>query len=68
MTHCPECGGLIDLEGEELEEGTGVSCPECDVKLEVVNTNPLELSVIKEADEKEDLEEQKTHEDEKNNQ
>lgn len=62
MAHCPECGGLIDLEGEELEEGGIVSCPECDVELEVVNTKPLELSVVEESNKEEDSEKEDTDE------
>ena len=46
---------LIDIEEDEVEEGQVVSCPECSVDLEVVNTHPLELDL---AEEEEDLEEE----------
>ncbi|MGH9862374.1 MAG: hypothetical protein ACRD35_03040 [Candidatus Acidiferrales bacterium] len=53
MANCPQCGSLIDLDVEELEDGEILSCPECAVELEVVNTHPLELDVIEEEDEEE---------------
>ncbi len=46
MAHCPECEAVIDLD-DEIEEGQRLDCPECDAKLEVVNTNPLELEVAR---------------------
>jgi alpha-aminoadipate carrier protein LysW len=45
MAHCPECEAVLDLELDEVEEGQLVSCPECGVDLEVVNTNPVELDL-----------------------
>lgn len=54
MAKCPECGTLIDLEEDEVETGETISCPECAVDLEVVNTNPLELDVIEEEEEEEE--------------
>lgn len=53
MSHCPECGATMDLDADELEEGLVISCPECAVDLEIVNTHPLEFDVIDE-DEDED--------------
>lgn len=53
MAQCPECEAIIDIEADELEEGQAVSCPECGVDLEVVNTNPIELDL---ADDDEDIE------------
>ncbi len=53
MASCPQCGSVIDLDVEEVEEGEILSCPECAVELEVVNTHPLELDVIEEEDEEE---------------
>jgi alpha-aminoadipate/glutamate carrier protein LysW len=46
MPHCPECEALVDVDEEDVEEGEVVSCPECGVDLEVVNTNPLELDLL----------------------
>lgn len=54
VAKCPECGALIDLEEDEVEEGESYSCPECAVDLEVVNTHPLELDVIEEEEEEEE--------------
>ena len=48
MSHCPECEALVDFEADEVEEGQLISCPECGVDLEVVNTNPIELGLAEE--------------------
>lgn len=53
MVFCPECEAAIDVE-DDVEEGQTVDCPECAAKLEVVNTNPLELDVIPDEGEDED--------------
>jgi lysine biosynthesis protein LysW len=55
VAKCPECGALIDLEEDEVEEGETFPCPECAVDLEVVNTHPLELDAIGEEEEEEEL-------------
>lgn len=39
---------MVDVVEDEVEEGEVVSCPECGVELEVVNTNPLELDLLEE--------------------
>ncbi len=59
MAHCPACDTLVDVVEDEVEEGEIVTCPECGMDLEVVNTNPLELDVI---EEEEDLEEEEKEE------
>ncbi len=56
MTRCPDCGVNIDIE-EEVNQGDTLSCPECDVDLEVVSTNPVELRLAKDLDEDEDEDE-----------
>ena len=56
MAKCPECGALIDLEEDEVEEGETFSCPECAVDLEVVNIHPLELDVIEDEEDEEEKE------------
>lgn len=58
MAKCPECGALIDLEDDEVEEGETFPCPECAVDLEVVNTHPLELDAIPDEEEEDELEEE----------
>lgn len=60
MVRCPECGGVIDLEEDEVEEGEVMSCPECEVELEVVKTKPVQVNVL--SDENEDVAEEKTEE------
>ena len=54
MPSCPECEALVDVDEDDVEEGEVVSCPECGVDLEVVNTNPLELNLLEEEDEEEE--------------
>ena len=54
MAKCPECGALIDLEEDEVEEGETFPCPECAVDLEVVNIHPLELDAIGDEDEEDE--------------
>ena len=56
MAKCPECGAVIDIEEDEVEQGEIISCPDCAVELEIVNTHPLELDVLE--DEEEDEEEE----------
>ena len=63
MAQCPECEAIIDLEGEDVEEGQLVDCPECGEELEVVNTNPVELDLSEEEEEM-DKEEEDDFEDE----
>ncbi len=53
MALCPECDASIDV-GDDVEEGQILDCPECNARLEVVSTNPLELDVIPGEDEDED--------------
>ena len=54
MPNCPECEALLDVDEDDVEEGEVLSCPECGVDLEVVNTNPLELNLLEEEDEEEE--------------
>lgn len=54
MAFCPECEAAIDVEEDDVEEGQTMDCPECGAKLEVVNTNPLELDVISPGEEDEE--------------
>ena len=56
MAKCPECGAVLDIDTDEIEEGEILSCPDCAVDLEIVSLHPLELNVL--ADEDEDDEEE----------
>ncbi|HZT68569.1 MAG TPA: hypothetical protein VFC10_02320 [Terriglobia bacterium] len=58
MPTCPECEAMIDIEEDELEEGQTIECPECGAELEVVNTEPIELDIVRSDDEDEDEEEE----------
>jgi alpha-aminoadipate carrier protein LysW len=54
VAKCPECGALIDIEEDEVEQGEIISCPDCAVDLEIVNTHPLEFDVLEEEEEEGD--------------
>jgi len=45
---------VIDVEEDEIEEGEILSCPECEVDLEVVQTHPVQLNVISDEEETEE--------------
>jgi alpha-aminoadipate carrier protein LysW len=60
VVRCPECAAAIDVDEDEVEEGELLSCPECEVELEVVQTHPVQLNVISdEEDEEEEAGEKK---------
>ena len=54
MLKCPVCGGAIDVDEEDVEEGDTISCDECGADLKVIGTNPLELESAEELEEEED--------------
>ena len=56
MVRCPGCATEIDVDEDEVEEGEILSCPECDVDLEVVQTHPVRLNVISDEEEEEEEE------------
>ena len=66
MAHCPECESLVDVDVDEVEEGEIVTCPECGVELEVVNTNPVELDLAEDEELEEDEEEELGEDEEEN--
>ena len=57
MVRCPDCAAEIDVDEDEVEEGEILSCPECEVELEVVQIHPVHLNVISEEEEEEEEEE-----------
>lgn len=61
MVKCPECAAVLDVDEDEVEEGEILSCPECEVELEVVQTHPVLLNVI--TDEDLDYDEEEEEED-----
>ena len=42
-TRCPECESDLDLDGYDLDQGEGISCPECGVPLRVSSLDPLSV-------------------------
>ena len=45
-TTCPECDNLLDIDEEEVEEGETVTCDECGTELEIVSTDPLQVTAV----------------------
>ncbi|NDQ55888.1 MAG: hypothetical protein GZ088_02310 [Acidipila sp.] len=64
MVRCPECGGVIDLEEDEVEEGEVLACPECEVELEVTKTKPVQVNVISDEEEEAGTKEEKEDDEE----
>ena len=54
MPTCPECDATIDIEEDQLEEGQTIEGPECGAELEVVSTEPVELDIIGNGEERDD--------------
>lgn len=40
-TYCPECDGVITI--ADPQYGALFKCPDCEVELEVISTNPFEV-------------------------
>jgi alpha-aminoadipate carrier protein LysW len=45
---CPECDNPLDIDTNDVEEGEIIQCDECGTDLEVVSSDPLELSAVDE--------------------
>ncbi len=45
-TLCPECDNPLDIDTDEVEEGETVTCDECGTELEIVSTEPLQLTPV----------------------
>lgn len=63
MAKCPECGAVLDIDVDEIEEGEILSCPDCAVDLEVVSLHPLELNVLADEDDEDEEEGEESGED-----
>lgn len=50
LAACPECQSEIHVD-EDVDKGEIVHCEECDIKLEVVGLDPIELDLASEDDE-----------------
>lgn len=49
LAACPECQSEIHVD-EDVDKGEIVNCEECDIKLEVVGLDPIELDLASEDD------------------
>ncbi|MEP7352273.1 MAG: hypothetical protein ABI824_03490 [Acidobacteriota bacterium] len=54
MVNCPQCDTAIDVDEEELDEGDSLICEDCGANLNVVGTDPLELSAAEEDDDEDE--------------
>ena len=54
MLKCPECGGAIDVDPEDVEEGDTISCDECGADLRVAGVSPLEVESTEDLEEEEE--------------
>lgn len=50
LAACPECQTEIHVD-EDVDKGEIVNCEECDIQLEVVGLDPIELDLAPEDDE-----------------
>ena len=50
LAACPECEAEIHVD-EDVDKGETVHCDECDVTLEVVGLDPIELDLAQENEE-----------------
>jgi alpha-aminoadipate carrier protein LysW len=58
MAICPECEAVVE-DLDYAEKGEVITCPECGVDLEIVDTDPVELELVSElADDDDDEEEE----------
>jgi alpha-aminoadipate carrier protein LysW len=64
VVKCPECAAVIDVDEDEVEEGEILSCPECEVELEVVQISPVQLNVLSDDEDYGDDEEDEEEEEE----
>ena len=64
MLKCPECGGAIDVDADDVEEGDAISCDECGADLRIAGVNPLEVESKEDLDEDEEEDDDFVDEDE----
>lgn len=55
LAACPECDAEIHVD-EDVDKGETVHCEECDVTLEVVGLDPIELDLAQSTEEDDDKE------------
>lgn len=64
MITCPACGGDIDVEEEDLDEGDLFDCTECGANLRVASLKPLELVALSDGEDFDEEDEDDFDEDE----
>ena len=60
LATCPECDAEIHVD-EDVDKGETMFCEECEVKLEVVGLDPIELDVVVALEEEEEEEEEEDY-------
>jgi len=48
MVACPECEAALDIVADEVDAGEIFVCDECGAQVEVVSTEPLQVSTVEE--------------------
>ncbi|HUP05411.1 MAG TPA: hypothetical protein VMU19_15540 [Bryobacteraceae bacterium] len=64
MLKCPKCGGAIDVDEDDVEEGDTISCDECGADLRIAGVNPLEVEAVDDSEDEEEDEDDFLDEDE----
>ena len=59
LAACPECEAEIHVD-EDVDKGDILHCEECEIKLEVVGLDPIELDLAS-TDEEEDYKEEEDY-------
>lgn len=54
MVNCPACEAELDVDEDQIEEGTVLNCHECGADYEIVNAHPLELERIGDDEDEDD--------------
>ena len=59
-TYCPDCDAVISV--DDPREGAMIKCPECDMELEIISTNPFEVDFPLDSEDEEEEEEEEEEE------
>ncbi len=64
MLKCPECGGAIDVDDDDVEEGDTLNCDECGADLRIAGVNPVEVESLEDLEDDDEDEEDVLEDDE----
>jgi alpha-aminoadipate/glutamate carrier protein LysW len=60
LAACPECEAEIHVD-EDVDKGEILNCEECEVMLEVVGLDPIELDLAPEEDDEDDYDDEEEY-------